>query len=607
MAHTAAKHLSRIAGTSAAKAAPSAPSIYSKFSSGNLINNQKASGLGALTGTITDPILNLFGLKDLDYPWTRATIKLNNGVASILDVDSLDDPDGDSAGDKKAREIGNFVVARVNDILKATGKYGKPGLNTQFRVGTASGREDSKLGTGFWVGQSGDFAKGAEFINISSLQDFAKKIDTHASQRIGVDFSTLPEWGRTTLSNLPQIGEFDNTSAIAKIGVNLALAAAGGYALSTLSGGGAAAGAAGSAGGAGGVGTAGAGFGIGGVGAAGAGFGAAPIGAAASGVGAAGAGFGLGGVGGAAALSAGGIGLGTGFGSGTGANSLASGFANSFGATGGFQGLGAQGLGNAGVAGAGGSFPVALGTGGGLNSLSGAASSLFPSLSDFPGLSGAGGAGQTTTPSAPGGTSGLGSALQGLLQSGTTTAAGLINRNDISQQQDYLKSLVTRPQDNPFTQRALAASDERRTDTPIFQSLQSSVTDPSSIMGAEGPYAGLTEYYTKAEQRKAAQQGLLPGTGPGGALNQGAVDQIMASLGRNVAPLYPQTVNAYSGAYNAEQQAQSNQIRDLIAGIGPYQGPSNTAIAGLGNLTGQRVAETDTALSGLPGILDWLF
>ena len=233
--------------------------------------------------------------------------------------------------------------------------------------------------------------------------------------------------------------------------------------------------------------------------------------------------------------------------------------------------------------------------------------------------------------------------LKNLIEGGTNIAGGFVNQNFLDDQIDYLKSLVTPMSENPFSNLALDAIENRPgiTESPfyknaerlggrdpntdIFKALEGAITDPGSLMGAGGPYAALTEYYTELERRKAAKSGLLPGTGSGGALNQGAVDQITGSLARNVAPLYPQTVNAYAGAYGQEQDAlndlfagnidaygqeqnaYSNWIRDMISGINPYQGPSNVAIAGLGNLWDERTDQTSAIFQGGGNILENIF
>ena len=122
-------------------------------------------------------------------------------------------------------------------------------------------------------------------------------------------------------------------------------------------------------------------------------------------------------------------------------------------------------------------------------------------------------------------------------------------------------------------------------------------------MGKNGPYAGLIQYYTDAERRKAAAQGNVPGlggatAGGGRYLNQGAVDQITSSLARNVAPLYPQTINSYTGAYGSEQNALSNNIRDITSGIGPYQSQSAYALGNIPRLAEGVVDSNSAAAQG---------
>lgn len=216
-------------------------------------------------------------------------------------------------------------------------------------------------------------------------------------------------------------------------------------------------------------------------------------------------------------------------------------------------------------------------------------------------------------------------------------AGGLWGLDYLNEQSDYLKGLITSPDKNPFVVKSLDAINNRPKledspfyknattlagrdpNTPIFKQMQESVVNPGSVLGASGPYGALANYYIEAEKRKAASQGMTPGTDSMGALNQGAVDQIMKSLSTHVAPLYASTVQAYAGAYGAEQDAlnnlltgninalgtsetaRDNAIRTIISGIDPYQSNSNQAIAALAGLTDSVIDEQDTVVGGVVG------
>jgi hypothetical protein len=240
------------------------------------------------------------------------------------------------------------------------------------------------------------------------------------------------------------------------------------------------------------------------------------------------------------------------------------------------------------------------------------------------------------------GAEGLGE-LSNLVDGAGAVASGLINRDFLTDQIDYMKSLITSPNNNPFTVAALdkinnrpnmadspfykgaVAGAGRDPNTPIFRTMESAVTNPNSVMGPNGPYGALANYYLEAERRKAASQGNSPGMDSMGALNQGAVDQIMQSLAAHVAPLYGQTLQSYADTYTAEQNALTNltnsnisglqaeqgaindKIRTNIAGIDPYQNNSNAAIGAIGNMVGGVVDETDTAITGGGDIIsNWL-
>ena len=117
---------------------------------------------------------------------------------------------------------------------KPAGTYGQQGLNKTFFAGTASGRKNSNLGTGFYIGDTADFERGSTHTGINNMSDFAKATDTYISDVTpGIEFDTMPEWGQDSFSP-QQVGSINNTSGIATFLSKAAIGAAVGGGLGNL-------------------------------------------------------------------------------------------------------------------------------------------------------------------------------------------------------------------------------------------------------------------------------------------------------------------------------------------------------------------------------------
>lgn len=118
-----------------------------------------------LSHFIGDLIGGLFD--DEDFPFASVWIQIRNGRAAIGSVNVLDD-----ASETNWRTVGNQLVSATNDALDRLGLLDNPGVfSQQIVIGQASGRKNSQLGTGFWVGiDKGSFAGGADRTNISDFE-----------------------------------------------------------------------------------------------------------------------------------------------------------------------------------------------------------------------------------------------------------------------------------------------------------------------------------------------------------------------------------------------------------------------------------------------------
>ena len=181
----------------------------------------------------------LVGLKDIDYPYIRSEIRIENGVATLKENYSLDYKKGDEVGKKDAAVLGNVAVVRANQLLKENGMYGKSGLTMNFDVGMSSGRKGSKLGTGMFVGKGGSFKNGSTYTGLESMQDMGTQLDKYLSDTIGShqrggEIANVPQYAESNFMPAQGAGSFDNTNAMARFVLNAAAMAATGYGLSQL-------------------------------------------------------------------------------------------------------------------------------------------------------------------------------------------------------------------------------------------------------------------------------------------------------------------------------------------------------------------------------------
>lgn len=190
----------------------------------------------------------IVGLKDIDYPYIRSVIRIEDGVAKVADNVSLDYKKGDAAGRKDAAALGQIVADRTNQLLQANGFAGQKGLTIQFDAGMASGRKNSKLGTGLFVGKGGSFASGSTYTSLESMADFGSQLDRYLKDTIGANkyggsLTNIPQYQQNNFVPSQGAGSFDNTSVVGRMLLNAAAAVATGYGISQLATSGTAAGA----------------------------------------------------------------------------------------------------------------------------------------------------------------------------------------------------------------------------------------------------------------------------------------------------------------------------------------------------------------------------
>ena len=180
----------------------------------------------------------LVGLKDIDYPYIRSQIRVENGVATLKDSNTLDYKKGDSAGTKDADALGQVAVNRINQLLEANGMAGQQGVTMNIDAGMASGRKGSNLGTGMFVGKGGSFASGSTYTGLDSMAEFGTQLDKYFSDVVADkgwgDVANIPQYSEANFVPSQGAGSFDNTSVIGRMLLNAAAVAAGGYGLSQL-------------------------------------------------------------------------------------------------------------------------------------------------------------------------------------------------------------------------------------------------------------------------------------------------------------------------------------------------------------------------------------
>lgn len=143
--------------------------------------------VGAFIGGAAGSLLGgLFG-KDKDYPYARATIRVDkSGKARLVSTDSLDG--GDEAG---IRAVAEQIIAQI----EASGATFKGPFRFTIGTNTDRGRGD-KLGTGFFfdTGSFSGFAGGADVTNIASSDQLMREVEKFlAGQAISADLVVLAD------------------------------------------------------------------------------------------------------------------------------------------------------------------------------------------------------------------------------------------------------------------------------------------------------------------------------------------------------------------------------------------------------------------------------
>ena len=212
-----------------------APAQSNGLSDQSLLTGGYDPGLMQKVGNI---LPGLVGLKDIDYPYIRSQVRIENGVAVLKDSNTLDYKKGDSAGNKDAAALGKVAVDRANQLLEANGLYGQSGVTMNLDVGMASGRKGSNLGTGMFVGHGGSFESGSTYTGLESMADFGSQLDRYISDTVSSkgwgEIANVPQYSEANFVPSQGAGSFDNTSVVGRMLLNAAAVAAGGYAFSQL-------------------------------------------------------------------------------------------------------------------------------------------------------------------------------------------------------------------------------------------------------------------------------------------------------------------------------------------------------------------------------------